>query len=374
MNFKIKAAILEKGAEKYPFAQRAVEKLQSSFFKEGSQGRPIQEAGGFDLDKETLRLVSFPGEFLKPCPGTQGYLCCGYQILNIGTNCPLDCSYCILQAYFNQPSLRVFVNVEQELEEISEALQNSGRGIHRIGTGEFTDSLALDPVMKWTQVLPPFVAEHENVVLEFKTKTVCIEGLLSSPHRNRIVVSWSLNSPSVAAGEEHGAPPIRRRLEAARTCQREGYTLGFHFDPLIEHPSWQDEYARTIDLLDRFIDPSEVIWISLGCLRYMPPLKKVIRRRFPKTRILDGEFVPGLDGKMRYIKPLRIEMYRFLKEKLAQWGIESGVYLCMESGDVWHQALGWSPESSEALSEYLDNRSREVFRLLEPSAPRSSKA
>ena len=363
MSNKIKTAILEGDAEKYPFARRVVEQLQSCLSKEARKSRSLRESLAYDLDKETLRLISFPGQLLKPCPGTREYLCCGYQILNVGTNCPLDCSYCILQAYFNQPSLRLFVNVEQQLEGIGQALRNSKRKIHRIGTGEFTDSLALDPIAKWTQVLPPFVAKHENVVLEFKTKTVSIEGLLSSPYRDRLVVSWSLNSPFIAAREEHGAPSIKKRLEAARNCQKEGYTVGFHFDPLIEHPSWEMEYARTVDLLDRLIDPSKVIWISLGCLRYMPSLKGVIRRRFPRTRILDGEFVPGLDGKMRYIKSLRIEMYRFMKQKLADWGIGSGVYLCMESSDVWQKALGWSPQSSEGLSEYLDLRAAQAFGL-----------
>ena len=211
MSFKIKTAILEGDAEKYPFARRVVERLQSCLSKEARKSRSLRESDAYDLDKETLRLISFPGQLLKPCPGTREYLCCGYQILNIGTNCPLDCSYCILQAYFNQPSLRLFVNVEQQLEGIGQALRNSGRKIHRIGTGEFTDSLALDPIAKWTQVLPPFVAKHENVVLEFKTKTVSIEGLLSSPHRDRLVVSWSLNSPFIATQEEHGAPSIKKR-------------------------------------------------------------------------------------------------------------------------------------------------------------------
>jgi spore photoproduct lyase len=75
-------------------------------------------------------------------------------------------------------------------------------------------------------------------VLEFKTKTDCIQGLLSSNIRDKIVVSWSLNSAWIAAREEHGATSIRKRLEAARTCQKEGFVVGFHFDPIIEHPAW----------------------------------------------------------------------------------------------------------------------------------------
>lgn len=369
MNFKIKTVILEREAQNYPLAQRVVAQIGDSIPVATDEAFREPPRGEFDLDKKTLRLVSFPGRLLKPCPGTREYLCCGYQILNIGTNCPLDCSYCILQAYFNQPCLRLFVNLEQQLKDIGETLRNSKGKIFRIGTGEFTDSLALDPVVNWTKVLPSFVAEHANAVLEFKTKTLSIEGLLSSTYRDRIVVSWSLNSPSIAAAEEHGAPSIRKRLEAARRCQREGYALGFHFDPLIEHPSWKEEYARTVDLLDRFIDASKVIWISLGCLRYMPSLKGVIRKRFPKTHILDGEFVPGLDGKMRYIKSLRIEMYGFMKEKLAQWGIAKGLYLCMESREVWDKALGWAPKNSDGLSDYLDSRAREMFGMTSPSAP-----
>jgi len=363
VNLKIKTTILEKGAEAYPMAQRAMRRLQDSGVtvkrEDGTcPGTPEE----FQLDKETIRLMDFPGELFKPCPGTREYLCCGYQILHVGTNCPLDCSYCILQAYFNQPSLRVFVNLEQNLEAIGETLRTSERKIFRIGTGEFTDSLALDPIVKWTAVLPSFAAKHRNVLLEFKTKTTCIEGLLSSPFRDRIVVSWSLNSPAIASQEERGAPSIKRRLEAARACQREGYILGFHFDPLIEHPLWPEGYAETLELLDRYIDPKGVIWISLGCLRYMPALKKVIRRRFPRSHILDGEFVRGLDGKMRYIKPLRIEMYAFMKAKLEAWGV-GGLYLCMESSDVWQKSLGWSPGSSEGLSDYLDDRARELFRI-----------
>ena len=59
------------------------------------------------IDKETaadrsaiVRLHN-KGEFWKPCPGTtQGYLCCGYQILTPSTGCGMYCKYCILQAYF----------------------------------------------------------------------------------------------------------------------------------------------------------------------------------------------------------------------------------------------------------------------------------
>ena len=358
---QIKRVLIEEGAEDYGAASRILERLDGLPIKRVTANGKRQRPETLNMDKETLRLISFQGEFLKPCPGTKGYICCGYQILHVGTNCPLDCSYCILQAYFNQPSLRVFVNLEHKLDQIGRLIDSNPEKIFRIGTGEFTDSLALDPIVGWSDILLPFFSKRKNAVLELKTKTDRIERLLSSKYRERIIVSWSLNNPYVASREEHGAPTIHKRLQAARKCQKEGFTLGFHFDPLIEHPHWKDGFMRTLEMMDKYIDPGGIIWISLGCLRYMPALKTIIRMRHPNTHILDGEFIRGLDGKMRYFKPIRVNMYAFMGEMLGKWHKDLGLYLCMESDDVWHKSLGGSPENSEGLSHYLDKRVMKIF-------------
>ena len=204
-----------------------------------------------------------------------------------------------------------------------------------MGTGEFADSLALDQMAGWTGILMPHFSSRKNTVLEFKTKTNHIRGLLESPCRDRIIVSWSLNSPRVSEKEEKGAATLKQRLEAARTCQAEGFVTSFHFDPIIPHENWREGYRRTIDLMEKYLDPSKIIWISLGSFRFMPDLKALIRKRHPHSEILNGEFVMGLDGKARYFKPLRIALYRFMRENLEKWypslrplsvyGIRSGV-------------------------------------------------
>ena len=357
----VKRIQVEEGAEAYFQTTTILRRLSGPPVKHVKPLQLRQGPGALDPDKETLRLLPFRGEFLKPCPGTREYICCGYQILHAGTNCPLDCSYCILQAYFNQPELRVFVNLESKLDQIGDYIDKNPEKVFRIGTGEFTDSLALEPILGWSRILFPFLSTKMNAVLELKTKTEQVDGLLSSPWRDRIIVSWSLNSPSIAAKEEKGAPSIRKRLQAARRCQDEGFVVGFHFDPLIEHQGWKSEYRRTVDMMVDLINPNGIIWISLGCLRYMPLLKKVIRKRHPGSRILDGEFILGFDGKMRYFKPIRIAMYTFMSEILNQWHDDLGIYLCMESDEIWQRGLGWSPENSEGLSRYLDQRATKVF-------------
>ncbi|MBN2125093.1 MAG: DNA photolyase [Deltaproteobacteria bacterium] len=357
----LRRVLVEPGAEDCGMAARILARLDGVPVERAHGEEPPAGPEALDMDKDTLRLLAFPGEFFKPCPGTREYICCGYRILHVGTNCPMDCSYCILQAYFNQPSLRVFVNLEERLEEIFASMGAQPEKIFRVGTGEFTDSLALDPLTGWTsQLLPPF-SRQRNAILELKTKTDRVEGLLRTGIRDRIVVSWSLNAPDLAAREEHGAPSIRKRLEAAHRCQREGFVLGFHFDPIILQGDWRDGYREALDLLDRHVDPRGIIWISLGCLRYMPSLKPIIRRRHPRTRILDGEFVPALDGKMRYFKPLRIEAYAWMREQLEAWGGDAGLYLCMESDEVWEKGMGWSPRDGDGLSAHLDRRVLALF-------------
>jgi spore photoproduct lyase len=56
-----------------------------------------------------------------------------------------------------------------------------------------------------------------------------------------------------------------------------------------------------------------------------------------------AELVPGVDGKIRYFKPLRIEMYRHMRACLQRYLDPDRVYLCMESQDVWQQVFGQAP-------------------------------
>ncbi len=315
------------------------------------------------MGKETLHLLAHKGEFLKPCPGTREYICCGYQILNVATNCPLDCSYCILQSYFsNHPYLKIHANLEDALPSILAFMDERPHQMFRVGTGEFADSLALDPIARWTSILMPPFSERKNAVLEFKTKTNRIDGLISSPYRDRIIVSWSLNSPFISKTEEKGAATLKQRLEAAKRCQAEGFVVGFHFDPLIHHKGWREGYLKTVDLMDRFLKPKGIIWISLGSLRFMPDLKPIIRRRHPETRILDGEFITGLDGKTRYFKPIRMELFHYMRQVLEDWHEGAGLYLCMESDEIWRKSMGWSPVNSEGLKAYLDDRVLRIFK------------
>jgi len=360
--FQIHRLLIEQGAKNDSITQRIRTRLPAVPMEYVSPNDLALSHDRDELDKQSLRMIHFNGDFLRPCPGTRRYICCGYQILHVGVNCPMDCSYCFLQSYLNQPSLRIFSNLEERFDGIHTAIDSHPNRIFRIGTGEFTDSLALDYLTGWTDMLLPLFAAKNNCILELKTKTTSIEKLIRKRDLGEsIVVAWSLNTPRIIAQEERHTAALENRILAARQCQQAGFVVAFHFDPLIHYPDWREEYEAVVQLLERHIDPGRIIWISIGSFRYMPDLKQVIQRRFPKTRIFDGEFIPGLDGKLRYFKPIREEMYGQLFERLRRWHRDLGVYLCMESDDVWKHSFGWSPETSPQLSRYLDDRVRKLF-------------
>jgi spore photoproduct lyase len=308
--------------------------------------------------KRTLLLSRYSGRFMKECPGSGAELCCNYFVLNYASNCHLECTYCVLQSYLNNPALTIFTNIEQLMMEVRDRLCAAPDRSFRIGTGELADSLALDDVTQFSRRLAPFFGTLPNATLELKTKSDCVANLQGLDHRGRTIVSWSLNPRKIIDSEELKTASLDRRLEAARRCQQWGYRVGFHFDPLIHYDGWEQGYEETVRELFERVDPAQVAWISLGGLRFTPHLRDIVRRRFPKSKIPYGEFVPGHHGKLRYFRPIREAMYGAMKRWIEQYAPQVFVYLCMESRIAWERGFGCAPADAVALSDEMDARAK----------------
>jgi spore photoproduct lyase len=302
--------------------------------------------------KEVLFLTQNKGAFVRLCPGTRHYTCCDYAILHIGTFCNMDCAYCIMQSYFHPPVLQYFINHDDLLGELDRLFAR--RRICRIGTGEFTDSLIWENWTGLSQILVPRFAAQETVVLELKSKTTAIEKFKAFAHHRKTILSWSLNTPRVISRQERSTASLTARLQAAARCESWGYPLAFHFDPMLIYEGCDADYRAVVEQLFAYVSPGNVVWISLGTFRFPPALKTVIEERFPESDIIYGEFIPGLDGKMRYFKPMRIALYR----KMAGWIRESApnatLYFCMEDDEVWQKSLGFLPADRGGLPRMLD--------------------
>jgi len=314
------------------------------------------------VGKTHLLLTHFYGRRLKPCPGTSRHICCGYYVVNAITNCPMDCSYCVLQGYLNNPFLTLYTNWDELLEEVDTFLSGDPRSLLRLGTGELSDSLALDSIFPLSRILIPFFAGRDNGILELKTKSAEVDSLLHLNHRGRTVISWSLNPQKMIEEEERRTASFRERVDAAKRCQEAGYPIGFHFDPIIYHEGWEEGYEETIHSLFNQIDPQKVIWISMGGFRYPRQLKAIAKERFPETKIFLGELFPGKDAKFRYLKEIRVEMYQKMLGWLREVNPDLFIYLCMESQEIWEKVFGWTPENSHHLNQLFEKRIRKFMR------------
>ncbi len=302
--------------------------------------------------KTTLYITTNKGAVIKECPGTSFYTCCDYTILHTATFCTMDCSYCILQAYFHPPVLQYFAGQESVDAELNHIFQKNK--IFRIGTGEYTDSLIWEKISCQPRFLVKKFAGQNNSVLELKTKTVNIDSLLDVDHNGRTILSWSVNTPEIIASEEKGTAALSARLNAAKKARDAGFKLAFHFDPVIIYPGCETAYQDVIKAIFKYVDPENIVWISIGTFRFMPALKSIIEQRFKTSTICYGEFIQGLDNKMRYFKPLRIKIYRTMISCIKEYAPDLMVYFCMEDEEVWLKCMGFFPKKEGELGHLLD--------------------
>lgn len=328
---------------------------------------PDTQAARMTLSKQHLYLASQHGRFIRPCPGASsrredGQLCCGYTIVDVVSNCNYDCTYCYLQSYINTPYMTVYANVASLFDELTALLQAAPGQLLRIGSGEFSDSLSLEPLTGFARLLVPFLQQFSNVLFEFKTKSDLVDHLLDLEPQGRVMVSWSISPQAVVRREEHKTASLSARLQAARRCRQAGYQIGLHFDPLLHYPGWEVDYEGLVDEVFKYLAADDITTISMGSLRFAPALKPVVRARFPKSRILAAELFPGADGKIRYFKPLRIEMYRHMIACLRRYLDPERVYLCMESQEVWQQVFGHAPACSVDVERRIQGDMRGSYR------------
>lgn len=356
---KIKRIFIDQGVpDADPVVNKICTKLGLSPVRLGNPVKLYQMISKADdpekAGKSVLLLTRNKGAFIRDCPGTSHYTCCNYKILHIGTYCPMDCAYCILQAYFHPPMMQFFVNHEDMDQSLAQLF--SERIIRRIGTGEYTDSLIWEGLYPIAANLIDRFSGQACAVLELKTKTAHVDSLIGRTHHRKTIMAWSLNTESIIAGEERFTASLGARIKAAEKCQAAGYPLAFHFDPLVIYDDCRKDYTAVIDRLFDRIDPDNIVWISMGTFRFMPDLKPIVARRFRGSKIVYGEFIKAMDGKMRYFKPLRIRLYQQLIAYIRRKAPHVTIYFCMEDDEVWNKALGFIPSERGGLPRMLDEQ------------------
>ncbi len=307
--------------------------------------------------KKTLLITANRGEFLKQCPGTNEYICCDYYIIDFAQNCPMECTYCILQAYLNNPFMVVYANIDDMLKELDKKLEAQSDKKIRIGTGEFTDSLALEHLSQYSKLLMDYFSDKPEFIIEFKSKTDYIKTFTdyTGPRRGNVLISYSMNSSGASMREELKTASIEERLIAASVCVKHGYKVTLHFDPIIDCDDFEPGIAETVKLIFKYLKPPDIVYISFGAFRFIPALADIIAERFPNSRIIYNEFIKGYDKKSRYFRFKREKLFKTVIEFIKKYDIQNDIklYFCMESPEIWNALLKPAPPSDRALGAEL---------------------
>jgi len=350
--FKPEKIYIEKQAKGSYLEKKFIEHFPEAEIEELSSYKDYIKNFRYDpceLKKPVVFIVKEHWDFIKPCPCTKNVMGCKYWIFNLGFGCPFDCSYCFLQQYSNIPGIVLPANLDDFFEKFDVFYKKLKQPI-RIGTGEFCDSLALDHITGYAPLLIDYFRD-KDLFFELKTKSSCIKNVLKTKASSNIVFSWSLNPPQIIDSEEWASADLDQRLEAAAKVREKGFSLAFHFDPIIFFPGWEKLYLGLVDKLYSRLKPP-FRWVSLGTLRANRELKTIVEKRFPQSKIFYQEFFLGQDKKLRYPEFLKTRIFKTMLKTLRSYDQQTPFYLCMEHKDMWDKC-GFDLNSSQEVEKYL---------------------
>ncbi len=251
--------------------------------------------------------------------------------------CPYGCQYCYLagtQGVRFSPTVKIYVNLDQILEQIDRKARQIGRP-EAFYLGKLQDGMALDPLTGYSRVMIPFFARHPFARLRILSKGADFANVLDLDHRGHTVLCWSLSPSAVRREFEVITPPIEARIEAMRRCAEVGYPVRVMLMPIIPIPDWQQHYDQ---LLEQLLTRVHVDRITLGGVCSYGPALRIMESKLGKHNALSRSLTvldnsPD-DGRARYPLPQRIAIYRHLLDTIRRCRPDQTCSLCMEDFSV----------------------------------------
>jgi spore photoproduct lyase len=266
-----------------------------------------------------------------PQPKSSSDVVCPHFLeLKWAYGCPFDCSWCYLKGTFRfrpngkEPVIKDFKKIEMHTRAFLEEAEIP----EILNTGEIADSLmhedSGEPFSKF--IIPLFENQSLHKVL-LLTKSTNVKNLLEIEPHNQAIISFSLNAIPVARRWEK-APPILKRIEAAKKGYQAGYEVRIRIDPMVPVDNWKESYLQLVDLIFKDFIPER---ITLGSLR---GLQSTI------NGCSDKSWVQYLKESSNWGKKIdfetRLIMYSEVIEHLKSKYDYKKVALCKETIKMWN--------------------------------------
>ncbi len=286
--------------------------------------------------KQTLVLgehnsaVRFSSEEGNTCPNYWHFSPYGF--------CPYGCHYCYLAGtpgVWFSPTVKIFLNLEEILAEVDRTANQLAKPT-AFYLGKLQDGLALEPLSGYARTMIPFFARHPYARMVILTKSPDIDNLLNLDHAGRTILTWTVNAPEIVRDFERNSPDVMDRIEAMRRCAQIGYPVRAVVMPIISVSDWQEVYGRFMASLIASVPLSR---ITLGSICSYPQARRLMELKLGKNNIISSLLDRGPnksdDGRLRFSRSTREEVYRYLIKCIRQNRPDLEIGLCLEDEEMF---------------------------------------
>lgn len=253
-----------------------------------------------------------------------------YQ-LPLVTGCMGQCEYCYLNTQFgNQPYLRLYVNVDDILEQAKSYIDE--RDDVTIFEGAATsDPLPLEDYSHSLAKAIDFFGKEEKGRFRFVSKYNNVDSLLDLQHNNHTEIRFSINAHDVISRFEHKTPSLKQRLVGIRKVMEAGYPSGVIIAPVFMEYGWKEKYAQLFkDFYDELKDVKIQHPISFEVIshRFTARAKNVIEGVFENSTLpmeeSERQFKYGQFGYGKYVYPKEQlqDMKEFFEKQIEEFPLE----------------------------------------------------
>ena len=174
----------------------------------------------------------------------------------------------------------LFVNYEDFYSDLERYIINTNNAGNYY-SGYDCDSLALEPISHFCQFFLPLFRKHPNAMLEIRTKSTQVRGLLEVQALENVIVAMSFASEAATARWEHKVPSLKKRLEALVKLQNNGWPIALRFEPIIYTDTVIEEYESLFKWVFSSLNAAKIHSVSLGEFRMPTEFYKNISKLYP---------------------------------------------------------------------------------------------
>ena len=316
---------IERDAFDYPFTRRVRDRFPKARVVEIEDykavfARPRQR---FQVQKESMKLILAvkKDRFLYDGSGhSQDFNLENFYYNTLMFNCVYNCDYCYLQGMFPSANIVAFVNVEDYFAATRQAILNRSNPSQPfyLCISYDTDLLAFESIAPYCRAWIEFAYEQPDLLVEIRTKSAAYRAIRELSPTDRVILAWTLSPKPVAARYEHGAPPLRQRLDAVQAAIDDGWPVRLCFDPVLAVPSWESVYGELIEETFQRIDPAAVQDVTVGVFRMAKGhFQRMKRQRQDSPLLFDTYAQEG--STVTYPGERREEITSFMRQRLGDY-------------------------------------------------------